>query len=70
MNPLKCEECGKDARGILSAWDDWKYLANLLQFLRNEESITDATYSDAFNALLRFKSFASDSDEKAEATNS
>lgn len=55
---LKCTECGKDVRGILSAWDDWTKLAHLLEFLFNEEQITEATYESSMDALMRFKEAA------------
>jgi hypothetical protein len=55
---LKCTECGKEVRKILSAWDDWTKLANLLEFLFNQEQITEATYESSMNALMRFKEVA------------
>lgn len=61
---LKCTDCGKDVRKILSAWGDWQKLSNLLEFLYNQELITHATYETSFNALMRFKEFAMDEEEK------
>jgi hypothetical protein len=61
---IKCSECGKAVREITSAWNDWYKLANLLEFLHREESISLATYESALNALMRFKEFALREDER------
>lgn len=63
---LRCTDCGKDVRKVLSAWSDWQKLSDFLEFQYTQGEITEQTYEVLFNALLRFKGYAIDTDERNE----
>jgi len=52
-----CDKCNEVLIEDLK-WNDWLGLAQLLEFLRDEERITEATHEQAMNRLMRLKPFA------------
>jgi hypothetical protein len=54
---MKCFQC-QEALVEDMKENDWLALVNLMQFLRDEERITKATYETAVDRLMRMKRYA------------
>jgi hypothetical protein len=54
---LRCDECGRRFHANFPefAWNDWLKLLDFMDFLRTEESITEATWETMTSALMSFR---------------
>ncbi len=58
----KCD-CEQEIRPIMGYWDHWRKLFWLLEFLRLENTIEEATYNEYIESLMFFKRLAEEAEE-------
>jgi hypothetical protein len=54
MAKMLCKECSKVAYKP-DMWDNWLKIVHFVEFLRNQEMISEATCQDILDTILWFK---------------